>query len=128
MVKFGLVGICNTAVGLGSIFTLKYWFAAPDTAANLLGYCLGLVVSCVLNARWTFQYRQVLAPVVPRYALVVLVAYLVNLGCVHVGIGVLHIDSYLAQAAGVVPYASITYYGSRHFVFQRSSPTSLSPR
>jgi putative flippase GtrA len=121
MIKFGLTGVVNTVIGLGIIFALKGWFAVPDTAANLAGYCVGFAVSVVLNARWTFQYRQALAPVVPGYALVILIAYLANLACVHFCIDVLHINSYLAQAAGVVPYAAITFFLSRRYVFRQRS-------
>ena len=118
MIKFGLTGVINTVIGLGIIFALKAWFGFSDTAANLTGYCVGFAVSCVLNARWTFQYREALAPIVPGYALVVLIAYLANLACVHFCIDVLKINSYVAQAAGVAPYALLTYFLSRRFVFR----------
>lgn len=116
-IKFVLTGILNTAVGLGSIFLLKWLLDMPDTRANLFGYCIGFTVSCFVNARWTFEYKQALWAVAPKYAALVVFAYLVNLATVHVAIGILEINSYLSQALGVVPYALITYFGAKHVVF-----------
>jgi putative flippase GtrA len=117
LVRFGLTGLLNTAVGLGTIFALKWFLGLGDTLANLIGYGVGLVVSYVVNSRWTFQYRESLLPVLPQYALVVLIAYLTNLACVHFCIQQLHLDSYLAQTIGVIPYAGVTYTLLRLSVF-----------
>jgi putative flippase GtrA len=117
LVRFILTGVLNTAVGLGTIFALKWFLNMGDIPANLLGYAVGLVVSYVVNSRWTFRYRESLLPVLPQYALVVLVAYLANLASVHLCIEQLHLDSYLAQAVGVIPYAALSYVLLRWFVF-----------
>lgn len=124
-IRFALTGVLNTAVGLGSIFALKKFFGATDTAANLLGYAIGLIASYLVNARWSFRYSQSLAPVLPRYAATILMAYLTNLGCVHFCIQVLHLNTYLAQALGVVPYALLTYLCLRWFVFPASPSEAL---
>jgi putative flippase GtrA len=118
VLRFVLTGVLNTVVGLGIIFALKWWLGMNDTLANLLGYGVGLMVSYVVNSRWTFRYRESLLPVLPQYAAVVLVAYGVNLACVHFCLDVLHLDSYLAQAMGVLPYAGLTYVLLRLWVFK----------
>jgi putative flippase GtrA len=117
LVRFVLTGVLNTVVGLGTIFALKWLLSMGDTLANLLGYSVGVVVSYVVNSRWTFRYRESLLPVLPQYAFVVLVAYLANLACVHLCIEQLHLDSYLAQTLGVIPYAGLSYVLLRWFVF-----------
>lgn len=116
-IRFILTGVLNTAVGLGVIFALKWFLGMGDTLANLLGYAVGLVVSYLVNSRWTFRYRDSLLPVLPRYVLAVLAAYLTNLVCVHVCIRVLQLDSYVAQSLGVIPYAALSYVLLRWFVF-----------
>jgi putative flippase GtrA len=92
-----------------------------DTPANLVGYGVGLICSFMVNSRWTFGHRESLLPVLPQYALVILIAYLANLVCVHWCIK-LHLNSYLAQACGVVPYAAISYLLLRRLVFVRAVP------
>ncbi|MGE0114141.1 MAG: GtrA family protein [Steroidobacteraceae bacterium] len=126
LVRFVLTGVLNTLVGLGAIFALKWFFAMGDTTANLLGYGVGLVVSYVINSRWTFRYRESLLPVLPQYAAVVLLAYLANLACVHFCIRQLHLDSYLAQTAGVLPYSGLSYVLLRWYVFGRVARPAVS--
>jgi putative flippase GtrA len=120
LVRFALTGLLNTAVGLGTIFALKWFVGLGDTPANLIGYGVGLVVSYVVNSRWTFRYRESLLPVLPQYVAVIIVAYLVQLGCVHFSIRQLHLDSYVAQTLGVIPYAGLTYVLLRVFVFKQA--------
>lgn len=121
LIRFALTGVLNTAVGLGVIFALKWFFEMKDTPANVLGYGVGLLVSYLVNSRWTFRYRDALLPVLPRYLGVILIAYLANLGAVHYGIDRLHLNSYLAQACGVVPYAGLSYVLLRRFVFRSAA-------
>jgi Predicted membrane protein len=117
LVRFALTGILNTLVGLGVIYALKWFLGFTDTIANLTGYSVGLLVSYLINSRWTFAYRQSLLPVLPKYLAVVLVAYLTNLAVVHLCIVRLQLNSYLAQACGVIPYAGLSYILLRVFVF-----------
>ena len=124
LTRFGLTGLLNTAVGLGTIFALKWFLNVPDTKANLVGYAVGVVVSYYVNSRWTFQYKHALHTKVVPYALVLLCAYLVNLATVHILIGWLHINSYLAQTAGIIPYSLLSYVLLRRYVFGLSSANS----
>ena len=121
LIRFGLTGLLNTAVGLGTIFALKWFFSVADTQANLVGYAVGMVVSYYVNSRWTFQYKQALHAKVLPYLLVLLCAYLVNLATVHLLIGGLQINSYLAQTAGIIPYSLLSYVLLRRYVFGVSS-------
>jgi putative flippase GtrA len=118
-VRFILVGIANTFAGLLVIYALKWLFAMPDVPANLLGYAVGLGVSFFLNARWTFSFRGGLASRLPHFLLVTAIGYGANLAVVCAALN-LAVNGYLAQAAGVAPYALTTYLGSRLFVFRRS--------
>jgi putative flippase GtrA len=116
-VRFGLVGIANTLTGLSIIYGLKWLFGVHDILANFLGYAIGLCVSYVLNARWTFSFRGPFLVALPRFGLVIVAAYLANLATVTASLYWLRLDSYVAQAAGVAPYAIVTYCGSKWFAF-----------
>jgi putative flippase GtrA len=116
-IRFLIVGALNTFSGLTLIYALKWLFGVHDLPANLAGYALGLTISYFLNARWTFVYRGERGPAAVRFALTVLVAYLANVAVVSALIYGLGINSYFAQAAGILPYTLITYFGCKHFVF-----------
>ena len=117
-VRFAIVGGANTLTGLSVIYGLKWLFGVHDILANFVGYAIGLSLSYVLNARWTFSFQGPFSTALPRFALVIVAAYLANLATVTAALHCLHLDSYVAQAAGVVPYALVTYCGSKWFAFR----------
>ena len=117
--RFGLVGVLNTLCGLAVIYALKWTFGLHDVAANVAGYSVGLVVSYLLNARWTFKYRGSLLAAAHRFLLSVGIAYLANLATVATAIYVLGVNSYAAHAIGVIPYALLTFLASKFFVFRQ---------
>ena len=116
-VRFLLTGAANTLVGVAVIFGLKWIFDANDYLANALGYLTGLLVSFMGNARWTFSFEGPRAPAVARFVVLVAIAYLANLGGLFVAKYWIGMNSYLAQLAGIVPYAAFMYLGMKHFVF-----------
>jgi putative flippase GtrA len=119
--RFVLVGIANTFTGLLIIYALKWTLGASDLFANLAGYAGGLCLSFLLNARWTFAYRGSLSLALPRFALIIGIAYAANLIAVYATLGA-GINGYVAQAIGVLPYAAITFLGSKLFVFAKQTP------
>ena len=123
LLRFAITGVLNTVVGLGTIYALKWFWQVADTAANATGYLVGVMFSLVVNSRWTFQSRESLLAIAPRYFIVILIAYLANLACVQLCIQTLHMNSYLAHAAGTLPYAVITYLASRWWVFRSTIAT-----
>ena len=116
-VRFLLVGVANTLTALSVIYALIWAFDAPNLVANVFGYAVGLIISYLLNGRWTFGFRGSLAAALPRFVLVLVVAYLANLLTVCAALYIWSINHYIAHAAGVVPYTLISYFGSKLFVF-----------
>jgi putative flippase GtrA len=116
-VKFVMVGALNTIVGLAVIYAAK-WMGVDDAPANAMGYAVGLCVSFVLNKSWTFAYGGPAAPAFAKFLVVIGIAYLLNLATVLGAIRVLHVNGYLAQALGIVPYTLCTYFASRDFAFR----------
>jgi putative flippase GtrA len=117
-VRFALVGVGNTLIGLGVIYLGKFALALPDVPANALGYAAGLAFSFWGNAVWTFEYRGALALPAARYAVAFALAYGANLAALVV-LTSAGADGYVAQAASVLPYAATFYLLSRRFVFRR---------
>jgi putative flippase GtrA len=130
--RFLFVGIANTLVGLAVIFAAKALAGAGDLAANASGYAVGLVLSFTLNRNWTFRDRGRLSPAALRFLLAFALAYLANLATVFGLRDLAGVDSYVAQAAGVIPYTALFFVASRVFVFrdhrQDAAPRSRSAR
>jgi putative flippase GtrA len=126
-IRFAVVGVLNTVAALLVIYILKYVFATPDIAANLAGYAVGLTTSYTLNRRWTFAFRGPHRDAIGRFILVTIAAYGANLALVCAAVSVFSVNSYVAQAVGVVPYTLISYFGSRFFAFAAPSSEPLAP-
>ena len=115
--RFVVVGFANTLVGLSVIFAGKALLAMGDVQANLLGYGVAVLLGFALNKKWTFEHSGAYAKAFGRYLLVLVVAYAANLVTTLYAIDILHLNSYIAQALGVVPYALTGYLGGRLFAF-----------
>ncbi|MDI6691693.1 MAG: GtrA family protein [Anaerosomatales bacterium] len=99
-VKFGLVGVVNTAVAYGVFLLLALGLAVPPTASHAAGWLAGMATSWLLNRLWTFGDRVVsLSRALPRFA----VANLVVMGA---GAAALGVAAGPARAAAVGAGAS----------------------
>jgi putative flippase GtrA len=47
--RFGAVGVVNTAIGLTAIYALMFFFGVGPILANAVGYAIGLVISFAPN-------------------------------------------------------------------------------
>ena len=115
--RFGIVGAFNTVLGLGIILTAKAAFGIGDLAANALGYGIGILASFTLNRAWTFRNQTRILPAFARFVGAFLAAYAINLATVFGMRDGLNVNSYVAQAIGVVPYTLFFYWASAQFVF-----------
>jgi putative flippase GtrA len=117
--KFGLVGLLNTGVGLSAIFLAISLLGLNPFRANIVGYAFGLSLSFVLNARWTFggdinrsNLIRFLAAFFGSYALNVVVL----IAATNCGVGPYH-----SQALAVGSYAIAFFLLSKTFVFSAST-------
>lgn len=118
--RFGAVGVINTAIGVLAIFAVLYFFNAGPAIANGIGYAIGLSVSFVLNKKWTFEDQSSNRWALSRYLLVAATSYLCNLGIVLLGTRKFSADPYLIQLAGMATYTATMFLGCRYFAFQPS--------
>lgn len=117
-VRFGMVGLANTAVGLVAIFGSIFFFNAGPALANAFGYGIGLLVSFVINRTWTFDDKRPSAMLLPYYLLAATLAYLLNLSVVLLGTHYFGLGPYLVQFLGMSVYTLSMFLGCRRFVFQ----------
>ena len=76
--RFVVVGLANTMIGLAIIYLLKWLVGVGDTAANVGAYSLGLAASVLFNRNWTFYHSGAWLPALARFLLVFAVAYAVR--------------------------------------------------
>lgn len=117
-VRFGMVGVVNTAIGLAVIFGSIFFFNAGPALANAVGYGAGFLFSFVLNSLWTFGDKRFSAMLLPGYLLAATIAYLLNLSVVLLGTHYFGLSPYLVQLLGMGVYTLSMFFGCRWFVFK----------
>jgi putative flippase GtrA len=115
--RFAVVGVLNTAVGVSVIFAAKGIFGLGDLLANAIGYGVGLGCGFVLYRSWTFQHKGHPIKAAGRFIAAVAIAYALNLATVFGLRDLGNVNAYLAQAAGVIPYTVFLYLASKVYVF-----------
>lgn len=123
IIRYLLVGIANTIVGLGTIYFAMYYLQFEIVSANVLGYTIGVLLSFILNKKWTFKSSDHVLYSLLRFLSVLAVAYVANLGTVLFFVRMFQVNPYFAQAVGVIPYTAIGFLGSRYFAFQKQQPS-----
>ena len=123
MWKFLLVGVANTLLSAVLMFLLEglgYW---PSTA---IAYVAGAVLSFFLNRSFTFQSSAAFWPSVLRFAINVVVCYLIAYSIAQpvvtwvlsrTAISALWQER-IAKLCGMGLYTVINYFGQRFFAFR----------
>lgn len=132
--RFGAVGMLNTAVDFGLYSALTYFLALPLIAANFISTSAGFTVSFFLNRTFTFQsqnsrkfhefVRFLGVTLVSLWIIQPLTIYAASfgLGLIHLsGILLLALPKLLAIALGLV----WNYWCYSRFVFAEQQPGTL---
>ncbi|WP_027054441.1 GtrA family protein [Mesorhizobium erdmanii] len=117
MLRFGAVGLLNTALGY-SLILAGLTLGLGDIVSNAAGYAAGLTLGFFLNRQWTFaRAGGFRSGAVARYAITFIVAYGANLSVVIAGMSAGFIENPFVHLAGNCLYSVIFYLGSARFVF-----------
>ncbi|MFS8057183.1 GtrA family protein [Rhizobium sp. BR 317] len=114
--RYAAVGIINTAIGLSVIYTAMF-IGWGDISSNLVGYAIGFVISFCANGAWTFRSR-LSGRKAAKYAVLMTLAYLLNVTVMIASRDLLDIDRYISQLVGVMAYTAFGFVGSRVYVFK----------
>jgi len=97
--KFGLVGVLNTAIDAALYVILTRYvgvFAARQTWAKAISYTAGVINSFIWNRNWTFRSRANPWRTFMPFLVVNLVGVAINAGVMHVGLNMLFLPEALS--------------------------------
>ena len=126
LIKFVLVGIVNTLVGMAIMFGLynlagcSYWVSS---AAN---YILTSILSYILNKTFTFGNKDNVGSTAVRFALNIAVCYLLAYGIAKPAVNWMlssasvSLRDNCSMFAGMVLFTGFNYIGQRFFAFRES--------
>ena len=118
LVLFGLVGVMNTAVGLGTILVLQAGLGFDPFVANPIGYALGLVNSFVMNRAVTFRDGDRSARSALRFLMAFAVAYMANFATLAALIAAAPGHALVWQMVSMVVYTLVFFVLAKWFVFR----------
>ena len=114
LLRFLLVGIGNTILGLSVIFGARQFFT--DIVANLIGYLVVVPVSFLTHRDLSFKDHGSRRTAFLRYIPTIAAGYAANYAmltsCLKVGA-----NPYVAQSLAIACHVAVTYILSRVFVF-----------
>lgn len=122
-VKFGLVGVMNTAVDYAVyaiLYTFVPWFAVHYLAAQCVSYAAGTVNSYFVNKFWTFGEKRSSGDgqQFVRFALLNAAALGVSLGLLRVSTELLHFHPLAGKLLVTAVTVILNYLGSKLWVFR----------
>lgn len=117
-VRFALVGVLNTSLGLGVILFCQLELGFSALLANASGYAAGLFVSYFLNRSFSFNSKRSHSASLLPFIIVTATCYFLNLAALrffehHEGL----VPWPLAQAVCIIIYSASFFFLSRQFVF-----------
>jgi putative flippase GtrA len=127
-VRFLLVGVVNTIVGLSSMYLFLHGFSFSYWVSTFLGNVIGACVSYVLNRSFTFKSNAAVGTSMLRFAIVILICYFISyyLGekiALFLFSKISFLGTKYAQDAAVLfgtgIYTITNYLGQRLFVFKQ---------
>ncbi len=121
-VKFGLVGVSNTALTFIVYTLLLKVFGVWYLAASAIGFMVGATNGFLLNRRWTFRDHvgDALTPV--RWTIVQGAGLAVNEALLYVFVHHAHLDELLGQACATVFVTVGTFIVNRAWTFRVHVP------
>lgn len=127
-IRFLLVGVINTAIGLSvmllllDIFNQSYWFS------TFSGNCIGACISYLLNRVFTFQSKVNISRSLFRFIIVILTCYFLSytvgtmaatfISDIYLVRSILSNEE-LAVFIGTAIYMLTNYLGQKYFVFKK---------
>ncbi|GAA4828689.1 GtrA family protein [Paenibacillus vulneris] len=122
VVKFLLVGIINTIIGLSVMYAclkimgFNYWIS------TFVGNSIGALVSFILNRRFTFNSTALIKDSFWKFVIVIIGSYFIAYTASKeiVDLFVLYLSNNdIAVLLGTFLYTVLNYLGQKHFVFKK---------
>lgn len=124
-IRFIIVGVMNTLVGLSSIFLLLQVGGLSYWISTFLGNSIGAACSYVLNRRFTFGSKVSFGRSIPLFMIVIMCCYFVSYSFSRVmanllagSFGYVDYTNEIAVLLGTILYTITNYLGQKYFVFK----------
>lgn len=128
LIKFGIVGVMNTAVD-ALVFTMLAALGTPALIAQVISYSCGVLNSYWWNGRWTFRdaRRQGANNELMRFVITNLIVLALSSLILILSDNILGLNLVISKAAATLLGMILNYIASRYWVFRAVSATAAYP-
>ncbi|MBY0219032.1 MULTISPECIES: GtrA family protein [Paenibacillus] len=128
LIKFGIVGVMNTAVD-ALVFTMLAALGTPALIAQVISYSCGVLNSYWWNGRWTFRdaRRQGANNELMRFVITNLIVLALSSLILFLSDNILGLNLVISKAAATLLGMILNYIASRYWVFRAVSATAAYP-
>lgn len=116
--RFIAVGVFNTLLGYGVIFSCSYLAGMSPELSNAAGYTVGLISSYILNRYYTFSSKQNRRSEIIRFLAIFAFAYALNFVVLLILIYKLNMHEIASQLIAGVFYTIMSYLMNKFYVFR----------
>ena len=123
--KFIIVGIINTIVGAGVMFSLYNLFHCSYWFSSIMNYVIGSIVSYFLNKYYTFESSKITRKEIIYFSLNIAVCFLIAYGAAK-PLALYLLSDYskavqenTAMFIGMVIFTGLNYLSQRFIVFKK---------
>jgi len=115
-----------------SILRIQYVHITPDSivqytpkysvnylVANISGYCIGIVNSYFWNKQFTFKSYKSNFKEFPRFVLIFIISYLLNMLFVIAAVEYFFMNENMAYIIGMIIYTIINFLGNKFITFKK---------
>jgi putative flippase GtrA len=117
--RFGVVGVCATALHIGVVWSLITCTAMPTLLANLVAFLCAFGLSFTGNYIWTFSNPGYPGKAMRRFFLISLTAFLINSTLLATILASGWLSPGLAAVASAAVVPGITFLASRLWGFHQ---------
>lgn len=117
LIKYGAVGVINTAMGYGVFWFFFRWLNFRPEAANAIGYVAALFLAFILNHIFVFSGSTISSTSAARFIAAFAIAFLINQIVLFVLFRIFSVPPEVAQIFAMIVYTVIFYLFNKHFVF-----------
>jgi putative flippase GtrA len=123
ILRFGLVGAANTALGLGITSALDLGLHINPQIANAIGYAAGMALSYAMSRAFVFRRAAGAELTAPKFVAALAVAFAVNQAVLLVAgraLGPAQLMHFVAQVLAMASYTVVNFLLCRLWVFRQT--------
>ena len=118
-IKFGFIGVINTAISLGTYYICvplgmdKYW-------ASTLGFVISVINAYIWNAKWVFKGNQEgFKKTIVKFFATYISTYLLSLLLLYLFVDLGGMNQYLAPIVNTIITTFINFFLSKFWTFKK---------